>query len=112
MVIILVAVLWIITIIFPIKQSTNEYQQPIINTKNEMIYESQINVDYDIALDYNGSTPIVWEIAISNLPDGLKLDPIDGRIYGKPIKSGTYTFAIRASNLAGYCIEAYTITIN
>ncbi|MDR0517823.1 MAG: putative Ig domain-containing protein [Fibromonadaceae bacterium] len=52
-----------------------------------------------------------WEITSGSLPDGLYLDYNYGSVYGRPTKTGTYNFTVRASNSEGSSVKSLTITI-
>src|SRR5262249_30754708 len=52
-------------------------------------------------------------IGAGALPAGLTLDPVSGVLSGTPIASGTFSFAVRATDTAG-CVSSnsYVLTIN
>lgn len=58
----------------------------------------------------NGELPISWTLEDGNLPDGLTLAS-DGYIQGIPTVLGTFHFTVRATNVAGYTTQQFSITI-
>lgn len=64
--------------------------------------------DAFVAQDYDFTIPIdplkartPTRVTASGLPPGLQLDPVTGRITGRPISRGTHTVRVVASNPAG-----------
>ena len=62
----------------------------------------------DVQLRATGSKPIAWSLFDGNLPDGITLSA-DGKLSGKALKVGTFTFTVKAENDAGYDTRAFTI---
>ena len=55
-------------------------------------------------------TPVTWSIASGSLPDGLDLSD-DGLIFGMPMKAGTFTFTVKATNRLGSDVKVLAFTI-
>lgn len=58
-----------------------------------MAYEGQL-------LAAGGSAPYTWSLASGSLPPGLSLST-SGRVFGSPLKDGTFTFEARVVDVAG-----------
>lgn len=57
------------------------------------------NVNYLAFLQATeGAPPYTWSITSGSLPDGLKLDPQYGAIYGTPTTQGTSTFTVQVAD--------------
>ncbi len=69
-----------------------------------------INNEYYAVLNAEGDSVITWSLENGMLPDGLSLFE-DGVISGVPTVSGTYMFAVKASNDAGSDTAHFSITI-
>jgi hypothetical protein len=50
-------------------------------------------------------------VVLGELPPGLTLS-MAGYLRGKPVRTGNYTFAIRAGNDCGYTTRAYTLKVD
>ncbi len=60
----------------------------------------------------NGAPPITWSLYDSSLPPGLTLNPSTGTVSGTPTQTGTFQFALRASDSSGqWAVQDYTMTI-
>lgn len=77
-----------------------------------------VGTEYSQTLAADGTAPVTWSKESGNLPDGLILDS-SGTITGTPTVSGTFTFTVKAENIAGsntkelsIRIAALTYTIN
>jgi pilus assembly protein Flp/PilA len=55
---------------------------------------------------------ITWSIVSGNLPDGLALTPITGRIQGSPTQIEVATFTLQATDGTATDTQEFTITIN
>ena len=65
---------------------------------------------YSVALKANGTAAITWSIKSGNLPEGLTLAE-NGKISGKPTKSGTSTFTVIAKNAYGSSTKKLTLKV-
>jgi Putative Ig domain/Protein of unknown function (DUF1573) len=65
---------------------------------------------YSFTATATGSGPITWSIVAGGLPSGLTLNGTTGVISGNP-GPGTFTFTLRATNMAGQTNQATSITI-
>lgn len=71
----------------------------------------KVNTPYGIVyLTYNGTNPVWWSLTSGAMPKGLVLTT-DGCIYGTPVESGDFTFALSAQNSSGNDSRTFTITI-
>jgi hypothetical protein len=60
-----------------------------------------------------GSMPYVWSISGGNLPTGLAIDPVTGRIFGVPTQSGQFQFTVKVAESGGQsATKTFTISIN
>jgi len=59
----------------------------------------------------SGGTPRLYTVETGNLPPGLSLDPVTGRITGTPTTAGVYTLTIRATNSANSASQTIQITV-
>ncbi len=68
----------------------------------------------------NGSVAIEPEVSnvqvgsrwtVSDLPDGLYLDPSDGRVSGNIFRAGTYRFTLSVTNLYGADSREFVVTV-
>jgi Putative Ig domain. len=87
---------------------------PIIANSNTLT-NGVVGREYGQLLYLSEVTPSVWEKIIGSLPPGLEID-YDysyGYIYGVPTEVGTYTFTVKATNLADLSgTKQFTIKIN
>lgn len=61
----------------------------------------------------SGLAPYAFSKGAGALPDGLTLDPVSGVLSGTPTASGTFSFAVRATDSAGCAGSTnYVLTIN
>ena len=81
---------------------------PVITSKTLPVGE--IDTPYDTRLTATGSTPITWRA--DGLPDGLTLNPANGRITGVPKETGTFHITVTATNSVGSATEIVTLVIN
>ncbi len=60
---------------------------------------ASVNVPYQVAIKADGgSQPYTWSVVSGSLPDGLKLDPSFGVIYGTPKAKGTSNFTVQVAD--------------
>lgn len=60
----------------------------------------------------NGAPTPFYTLASGSLPPGLSLNPITGALSGTPTATGTYSFTVRALNIAGNTVSSpVTITV-
>ena len=59
--------------------------------------EAEKDKAYDVTFELEESTitDLNWEVTKGSLPEGLSLDSKTGKMTGKPVKEGEYTFTIR-----------------
>jgi len=81
---------------------------PVITTA--ALSSGIINTAYNQSFTTTGTTPITWNIASGSLPNGLSL-ATNGTISGTPTKIGTFTFTVKATNVAGTYTKTFSITI-
>lgn len=55
---------------------------------------------HQIVTAQDGVAPYTWSVTSGSLPTGLSLDTSTGKITGKPTASGSFTFAVTASDSA------------
>jgi cyclophilin family peptidyl-prolyl cis-trans isomerase len=61
-----------------------------------------IGLDYDYTLPFGGDdNTSVAQFTIKGLPVGLKMDPVTGRIQGRPTRPGFYPLTVTGRNPAG-----------
>jgi Putative Ig domain/Abnormal spindle-like microcephaly-assoc'd, ASPM-SPD-2-Hydin len=65
---------------------------------------------YSFTATATGTGPITWSIVSGGLPSGLTLNTATGVISGNP-SAGTFTFTLRATNMAGQTNQATSISI-
>ena len=66
---------------------------------------------YNQTLTATGNIPITWDVSVGSLPAGLTLNAT-GVISGTPTSPDTFTFTVRATNVAGTNTRALNIVIN
>ncbi|MFM2184773.1 MAG: hypothetical protein RIS55_421 [Actinomycetota bacterium] len=67
---------------------------------------------YESTLEVSGYPDPEYSVVTGALPTGLSLDSSTGKISGIPTKTGTYEFAVRASNSFGeYTFDQLTIVV-
>ncbi|MDR1674610.1 MAG: Ig domain-containing protein [Oscillospiraceae bacterium] len=73
--------------------------------------DGKVAEQYEGYLDADGTMPIVWTLESGNLPNGLNLAS-NGKIYGTPTASGTFTFTVKAANgVDPYDTKEFTVVI-
>ena len=65
---------------------------------------------YSVTLSASGTTPLTWEKTSGTLPEGLTLTA-KGKLTGTPTKAGTYSFTVKASNVAGSASRTFTVKV-
>ena len=68
-------------------------------------------VAYSHTVTATGTGPITFAVSVGSLPPGVTLNATTGVISGTPTTAGSYSFSVRASNVAGSDVEAYTVTV-
>lgn len=61
-----------------------------------------------------GSGTFVWSVSGGNLPAGLRLDTVSGRIFGKGVVKGTWNFTITAQdtqNASAMASQSYVVSV-
>ena len=68
---------------------------PLVITSSGALTGGKVNGDYSHQLSAaGGKPPYTWAMAGSVLPPGLVLNVVTGLISGKPLRTGTFTFAV------------------
>ena len=73
--------------------------------------DAGLNSYFNATVSADGTKPMTFAIASGALPDGLSLDANTGIISGTATVSGSYTFAVSATNVGGARTKTYTINI-
>ena len=84
--------------------------KPTITTSSPL-KKATYGSSYSVTLTADGSTPLTWTLSSGTIPNGLKLTKSTGKISGKPTKTGTFTFKIKAKNSAGSHSKTFKITV-
>ncbi|MBQ9903483.1 MAG: putative Ig domain-containing protein, partial [Synergistaceae bacterium] len=87
------------------------YEKPAITTSsiNETAYTF---TDYNATFTATGYPAPTWSITVlSQLPPGLTLDPKTGVLSGKPTKTGTYNFKVKATNSVDSATKKFKIVV-
>lgn len=63
-------------------------------------------VAYSDGLSVTGTAPITWSVSAGSLPAWATLNVSTGLITGTPDASGSWSFTLRATNVAGYAEQA------
>lgn len=72
---------------------------PVITITTVTLPDGMTGSSYDESLEVEGGTPPYgWELTAGTLPDGLALDPVNGKITGVSVASGTFNFSVRATD--------------
>ena len=79
-------------------------------TTSSPLPEGIVDVAYDYTIAAIGDEPLVWSVTNGSLPGGLGF--MDGRISGKPIIAGEYTFTVKVENKTGFNTKTFSIKIN
>lgn len=85
--------------------------RPVITTAS--LPGGNVDAFYDeIVSASGGSVNYVWTISEGALPDGLRVEPQYGEVYGTPTKEGTSDFTIKVTDeLGGFATKKMSITI-
>src|SRR6185436_8626260 len=55
--------------------------------------------DYEYLLNaLSGTGRLFWEVTGGNLPPGINIDPLSGRLSGRPTRAGVYTFELKVTD--------------
>jgi len=81
---------------------------PTITTTS--LPDGMVGVAYTANLSASGDEPITWTFEGGNLPTGTTINA-NGAIIGTPTIAGTFTFTVKATNIAGNAIKGLSITI-
>ncbi len=87
------------------------YEKPAITTSsiNETAYTF---TDYNATFTATGYPAPTWSITVlSQLPPGLTLDSKTGVLSGKPTKTGTYNFKVKATNSVDSATKKFKIVV-
>ena len=85
--------------------------QPTITTSS--LTSGITGTSYTQALAASGTQPITWTLNTgSTLPSGLTLNGSTGVISGTPTVAGTFTFTVKATNMAGSNTKTLSLTLN
>ena len=85
--------------------------------ETQILHNGTLNYPYSQAVsatvEKNAGGKVVYELAGGNLPNGLSLNANTGAITGKPSKTGTFKFEIKAKSLSSdaHKTKEFTITI-
>ena len=83
--------------------------KPTITTTT--LYAGTVNSAYSTAFHATGTAPITWSVAAGTLPPGLSLAS-DGSVTGTPTTAGSYSFTVKATNVAGEAQSLVTVRVN
>ena len=93
---------------------TKELTIYVINPEPPQIYTDASLLNGKVSLYYSQNIEATdyakWSLISGSLPTGLVLDNI-GSIYGTPTATGTYTFTLKAENVAGSDTKEFTINV-
>lgn len=68
------------------------------------------DIFYDETITTDLPGPVSWSVTGGALPDGLLFD--EGRVYGSPETSGSFTFTVQAiSSNGNYIVRDYTVVV-
>jgi FG-GAP repeat protein/putative Ig domain-containing protein len=89
---------------------------PVISVSpaNPNLPPGQVGASYNRGFTANGGlSPYSFSVSAGALPAGLTLDPATSALSGAPTASGTFNFAIRATDSGGCSgATAYVLTVN
>jgi hypothetical protein len=70
-----------------------------LTISNESLVNGVVNANYEVELTAaGGKTPYTWSLNGGNLPPGLTLDAVNGKIFGVPTIAGSYNFSIKVAD--------------
>jgi chitinase len=81
-------------------------------TSSSVLPSAEAGLPYSATLSSSGSTGITWTLTQAALPAGLSLNASSGVISGTTSETGTYSFTVQASNVAGSDSQQFTLTVN
>jgi hypothetical protein len=84
-------------------------EAPVINT--HALAAGNVDGYYHQTLSVNGASPIYWWIDKGCLPNGLTFYNGIGIIEGAPMNEGTFNFTLRAGNILGSDVRAFSIEV-
>ena len=86
-------------------------EKPVIKT--ESLPDGILNMQYDFMVEADRDDFLSWEVTSGALPEGLTLSD-EGMLSGIPTESGSFTFGVRASLIAGNIVsdeKQFTLTV-
>ncbi|MCL1875979.1 MAG: putative Ig domain-containing protein [Synergistaceae bacterium] len=89
---------------------SNGAKAPIITTTS--LPGGTVGKAYSATLSASGTTPITWSVSANSLPNGLILNAATGVISGTPTTVGTFSFTVKAANIAGSATKNLSIVIS
>ena len=84
------------------------YIAPEIKTTE--LKDAKYEKSYTAALKADGTKPLTWTLE-GSLPQGLTFDYAKGKISGKSLAVGSYTFRVALSNSVGEDIKDFTLNV-
>ena len=77
----------------------------------EQLPQGNVNSVFSYALAATGITPM-WSIEEGDLPEGLRIVPASGIIFGTPVEEGEFTVTFRATNPSGSGTTTLTLLVD
>ena len=86
---------------------------PDLRIEDPVLYNGARGKDFAAELHVSGGTaPVVWKVSEGSLPNGVAFAEATGRFTGAPEATGTYIFAIQATDKLGHMAQrAVTIEV-
>lgn len=84
---------------FMIRAEVRYPSEPEVTIATLTIPDGMAGEAYDISIDATGGTPPYnWDITAGTIPEGITLDPSNGKLTGTPVSTGAFYFTIRATD--------------
>lgn len=89
--------------------SETDPEPPVITTLS--ISNAQVNSSFSFTFSVIGNSPRTYSVSSGSLPTGITLNSVTGELTGTTTSSGSYTFTLLVTNVAGEDSQIFTLIV-